>query len=224
MSNSKPVFGYHGLRGIAQPIRFQLAYLGVDYVDKQYPLTQEGAEEWAQEKEHHGLDFPNLPYWKDGEVNMTESRAILKFLARTEGGGKLIPTDARSLVNAEMVEGLLWDVWYGLIWRCYLDSEDMINALARCPPKLEVLNKFLGNKKWVLGDQISYVDFMLYEILHQYSLYDPKYLSPCGALLKLKANFEELPAIKKYMASPEYIAAPCFHPMYAKHKVVGLTC
>lgn len=45
---------------IAQPIRFQLAYLGVDYVDKQYPLTQEGAEEWAQEKEHHGLDFPNV--------------------------------------------------------------------------------------------------------------------------------------------------------------------
>lgn len=65
---------------------------------------------------------------------------------------------------------------------------------------------------------------MLYEILYQYNVYDSEYLGPYGALLKLKANFEGLPAIKKFMASPEYMAAPCYHPLYMRYKAVGLTC
>ncbi|XP_021952842.1 glutathione S-transferase [Folsomia candida] len=222
---SKPVFGYHDLRGIAHPIKFALAYLGVDYVDKRYPLTPEGLTEYGGEKGNLGLDFPNLPYWKDGTVKLTESRAVLKYIARKQGGGALMPKDEVTLANAEMVEGVLWDVWYYLIWRCKFDNDTFIDLLkARAPAKLDLVHTFLGNKKWILGDQISYVDFMLYEVLHGYSLYDPEFLKPYPGLLKLKANFEEIPQIKKFIASPEYIKGPCYHPTFMKHKVPGLTC
>lgn len=33
-----------------------------------------------------------------------------------------MPKDEVTLANAEMVEGVLWDVWYYLIWRCKFDN------------------------------------------------------------------------------------------------------
>lgn len=88
MSNSKPIFAYHDLRGvsnpslflkirelvikwpqfignsfspqIAYPIKLAMAYLDVDYADKRYPLTPAGLEAWGEEKPSLGLDFPNV--------------------------------------------------------------------------------------------------------------------------------------------------------------------
>jgi len=224
MSNSKPIFAYHDLRGIAYPVKLAMAYLGVDYTDKRYPLSPTGLEEWGGEKSNLGLDFPNLPYWKEGELHLTESRAILKHVARRYGNGVLMPSDPLLLANAEMVESVLWDVWFFLIWRCYHDNESFIEMLKRSQPKWELLNKFLGNKKWILGDKISYVDFMLYEVLTHYHIYDPEYLKPYPGLLGFMKNLEDIPAMKKYLASPAHIPGPCFHPMFMKHKVKGLTC
>ena len=36
---------------------------------------------WFSEKQSLGLDFPNLPYFIDGDVNLTETRAIMKYIA-----------------------------------------------------------------------------------------------------------------------------------------------
>ncbi len=36
MVETKPKLGYWKIRGLAQGIRYQLAYLGVDYEDKRY--------------------------------------------------------------------------------------------------------------------------------------------------------------------------------------------
>lgn len=67
--------------------------------------------------------------------------------------------------------------------------------------------------------QISYVDFILYEILYHFSAYDVNYLKPYSNLSALKGRFEELPQIQKFMTSKEYVKGPCFHPMYVKHKI-----
>jgi len=227
MSNSKPVFGYHDLRGIAYPIKLQLAYLGLDYVDKRYPLTPEGIAEWGSVKPNLGLDFPNLPYWKDEGtgVHLTESRAILKYIAR-EHGGDLMPKCNKWVAQAEIVESVLWDTWFFLIWRCFHDNEVFIKFLEeRAPSKFQQLEKYLEGNAWVLGKKISYVDFMLYEVLHGYKTYDAKWLAPYPNLIKFMADFEAVPNIKKFLESPENIKGPCFHPMFmSKFKVAGLTC
>ena len=81
---SKPRLGYWKIRGLAAGMRQQLAYCGVDYEMEEY--EQEGPpnfsrEPWLKHKFNLGLDFPNLPYFIDGEVAITESLAIHIYIA-----------------------------------------------------------------------------------------------------------------------------------------------
>ena len=39
-------------------------------------------EAWLIEKFRIGLDFPNLPYFIDGDVKVTESKSIMKYIAK----------------------------------------------------------------------------------------------------------------------------------------------
>jgi len=60
---------------------------------------------------------------------------------------------------------------------------------------------------------MMYVDFILYEILYHYTSFDANYLAPYEGLCAYKRRFEEIPTIKSYMASPDYIKGPCINPM-----------
>ena len=42
-------------------------------------------DEWAKDKFNLGLDFPNMPYYIDGDVKLTQSMAVLRYLARKHG-------------------------------------------------------------------------------------------------------------------------------------------
>jgi len=63
-----------------------------------------------------------LPYWIDGEVKLTESRAILKYIAREKGGNyALIPEDVESVRLADVVENVTGELMFSLLivycWR-----------------------------------------------------------------------------------------------------------
>ena len=76
VDTTKPQLGYWKIRGLAQGIRYQLAYLGVDYTDKKYsygPAPEFSREEWTSEKPTLGLPFTNLPYFIDGDAKVTET-------------------------------------------------------------------------------------------------------------------------------------------------------
>ena len=75
---------------MAQHIRFQLAYLGVKFNDKQYTGAKSGADhpaqEWLNEKFNLGLAFPNLPYFIETDgYTITESTAIPVYIADKYG-------------------------------------------------------------------------------------------------------------------------------------------
>src|SRR2546430_1074756 len=74
-----PVLGYWNIHGRAQPIRLLLAYTGVDYEDKRYA----DFGEWMTDKHTLGLNFPNLPYYLDGSVKLTQSSTIIRYIGRT---------------------------------------------------------------------------------------------------------------------------------------------
>ena len=37
---------------------------------------------WFDHKFSYGLDFPNLPYYMDGQTKLTQTHAIMRYIAR----------------------------------------------------------------------------------------------------------------------------------------------
>lgn len=70
-----PVLGYWDLRGLASPIRNLLHYKGVEFEDKLYqigPAPEFDRSDWFNVKPKLGLDFPNLPYYIDEDVKLSQ--------------------------------------------------------------------------------------------------------------------------------------------------------
>lgn len=67
--------GYWNIRGLADPIRYLLHHVGADFEDKRYevgPAPKFDESSWLNEKYKLGLDFPNLPYYIDGNLKLTQ--------------------------------------------------------------------------------------------------------------------------------------------------------
>ena len=86
--SSKPTLGYWNIRALAQPIRYLLVIAEVDFIDKRYPFGEGNTfaeiesigKYWRQDKENLGLDFPNLPYYIDGDVKVVYLIIIVSLL------------------------------------------------------------------------------------------------------------------------------------------------
>ena len=61
-----------------------LAYAGVDYQEVIYNFgAAEGSDDhWGTQKSKLGLAFPNLPWYIDDNVKLTQSNAILRYIGR----------------------------------------------------------------------------------------------------------------------------------------------
>ena len=106
----------------------------------------------------------------------------------------------------------------GLAWLCY-GARDEASFRAQLPmmkdrvvPVLKQLSASLGSQQWLLGDKISYVDFVLYDVLTNWLELEKDLLDGLPNLQQLRARFEALPAIKAYMASDRFIKWPMNGP------------
>ena len=81
-----PVLGYWRMRGVAQPIRFLLAHLEIEYEERLFELGDApdfSPSEWTEAAGTLELDFPKLPYYIDvkSEVRLTGAFAIMKYIS-----------------------------------------------------------------------------------------------------------------------------------------------
>ncbi len=79
--------GYWACRGFLQPIRLLLEHTGTAYEEDNPacgPPPQYSPDGWKQKKHQilEGFDFPNLPYYDDGERKITHHLAIVEYLGR----------------------------------------------------------------------------------------------------------------------------------------------
>ena len=75
------------------------------------------------------------------------------------------------------------------------------------------LDSFVGNNKFLTGNELSYVDFLGYEYLDWFrALIDDKIYDQASNIERFFKNFEALPNLKDYLASKEYRRAPIFSP------------
>lgn len=67
-----PLLGYWNVRGLASPIRNLLRYKEAEFEEKFYEFGEEERKEWLSDRTTLDLDFPNLPYYIDGDVKLTQ--------------------------------------------------------------------------------------------------------------------------------------------------------
>jgi len=78
----KVILGYWAIRGLGQVCRMLLEYTGIPYEERRYVATDTDKSDWENEKFKLGMAFPNLPYIFDGNVKVTQSHAVFRYIAR----------------------------------------------------------------------------------------------------------------------------------------------
>ena len=161
--STTPTVGYWDIKGLGEQIRQLLRYSGVQFNDKRYDTKQR--EVWREEKPTLGLDFPNLPYYIDSDVKLTQSVAIMRYLGKKHG---LIATDPITGAVQDMVEQQLIDIKNGFMKLVHSPDWEQKKAdyvKDTLTPQLDSFAKFLAKSgKWVTKD-LSYVDFIAYNLL-----------------------------------------------------------
>jgi glutathione S-transferase len=209
----KPQLAYWDCRGRAYPIRFALAYMGVDYDYLVYPQAKEedgGETTWASQKSKLGLESPNMPYWIDDSIKLSESKAILMYVIR-KYAPTLIPSDLCALARVEMMEGLLNDIitFFGIL--VYTDTKEMHGMFDYVVPgKIAKLSEMLGDNKFSTGDKICYLDFLLYSFIYMLKEYKKELIGSYANLLGYMSSFEAVPEIAAFVKSSDYVERPCF--------------
>ena len=80
--------------------------------------------------------------------------------------------------------------------------------LAGLPDLLKDFERILGERKWLTGDDLMYVDFRFAELLDHIELCYPGCYSNLPNVKKYKNNFEELPKIADYKKSDRFKSWP----------------
>ena len=113
MEGTKLTIGYWKIRGLISPVKYILEYLGKDYNAVDYEQgdgPEFSRESWLQDKPNLGLDFPNLPYLLDGDVKITESSAMLRYIANKYGDQSFSGKNAKDKAIVDMMYGVVSDI------------------------------------------------------------------------------------------------------------------
>lgn len=140
-------FGYWGVRGLGQVSRLLLAYTNTPF--KEVIYTGAEHQKWFEEdKKNIGFDFPNLPYLIDGDFKLTESAAIAKYIIKRSGHNELLGKTIEEEGVVNNIIGVLNDAFKEIRGVLYVDNWSELKAAAfdKIKPKLDLLNKFIGNK------------------------------------------------------------------------------
>lgn len=208
------ILGYYNTRGLAETIRTLLSHLEVEYEDRLYDpsLSIENPESWEYSKFNLGFDFPNLPYIIDNNFKLTQSKAILQYICRKyrpEYLGNSIQEQATVNMLGDLCHDLNLDVsapTFNPEWHSLKHS-----VLEKASQTLNLLNSFLENKQFLLGDCITWPDFYLYEILSKIEALQSSSLT-YNNLSSFMQRFKNLPHIfdfetrrsRKFFSSSSY--------------------
>ncbi|KFO22829.1 glutathione S-transferase Mu 1 [Fukomys damarensis] len=204
--------GYWDIRGLAHAIRLLLEYTDTSYEEKRYTMGDApdyDRSQWLNEKFKLGLDFPNLPYLIDGTHKLTQSNAILRYIARKHN---MCGETEEEKIRVDILENQAMDISNQLATICYSSDFEKLRPeyLEQLPGKMKLFSEFLGKQQWFVGDKITFVDFLAYDILDLHCVFDPKCLEAFPNLKDFIARFEGLKKISAYMKSSRFLPTPLY--------------
>ena len=214
---AKPVLGYWDIRGLAEPARMMMEYLDIPFDDKRYVCGDAPDYDrscWLDVKPTMGLDFPNLPYFIDGETKLTESGAIFRHIARMKPG--LLPSSPEEEDRCSMLEGVINDFRRDFVTVCYRPGYETNRAAFfddTFPRKVQNFNNYLKGKTWAAGSNLTFIDFPLAEILDHVRLMQPGCYDKYENVSEYLEKFFKLEKIAAYRQSGRFKKYPVNNKM-----------
>ena len=179
-------------------VRLTAAVLGMDLEEKKLDFTK---------GEHKNPEYlalnPNgaVPTLVDGDFVLTESRAIMQYLASKKPESGLLPRDEKA--RADVVRWQFWDASHfspqigtlafekmlkAMMGMGEPDQRKIDDALGNFRRFAAVLNKRLDGKKYVLGDALTIADLTLASSL----MYARQADAPLGEFPNIQAWFSRI--------------------------------
>eukprot|EP00914_Ancora_sagittata_P018709 GHVO01037072.1.p1 GENE.GHVO01037072.1~~GHVO01037072.1.p1 ORF type:complete len:239 (+),score=27.52 GHVO01037072.1:72-719(+) len=199
---------YWDIRGLGQPARLLLEYCGQEYENKMYtcgPAPTFDRSEWLNVKPNLGLDFPNLPYLIDGDIKISQSNAVFRYIGRRHN---LCGTTDKSRALCDVMADQVMDMrnaGVGQFYGAALSKEAYIEKLQGI---LKAFDTAMGDNPWLCGTELTFPDFHFYELLDQNKMYASDCLKKFPRLQAYTERFEALPKIKAYMESNRFMKSP----------------
>uniref|UniRef100_A0A8C0SN11 Glutathione S-transferase n=1 Tax=Canis lupus familiaris TaxID=9615 RepID=A0A8C0SN11_CANLF len=149
------IFGYWDIRGLAHAVRLLLEYTDSHYEEKKYTMGDApdyDRSQWLNEKFKLGLDFPNLPYLIDGAHKITQSNAILRYIARKHN---LCGETEEEKIRVDILENEVMDTRIYFARICYSPDFEKLKPeyVKAIPNKMKLYSQFLGKRPWFAGEK-----------------------------------------------------------------------
>jgi glutathione S-transferase len=109
------------------------------------------------------------------------------------------------LIKQDVLDGVMQDFRFAWSWLVYISAdfeEDKAKYLERVAGPLKELDEKLGKQQYLLGDYLSYNDFVFFEILEINSaLFGAELLKKYPNLEQYHGRIGNLKGVKEYMQS-----------------------
>ncbi|KAB1274735.1 Glutathione S-transferase Mu 4 [Camelus dromedarius] len=182
--------------------------------------------QWLSEKFKLGLDFPNvgagdagaLPYLIDGAHRLTQSNAILRYIAHKHN---MCGETEEEKIRVDILENQAMDTSNDLARVCYSSDFEKLKPvyLKEIPEKMKLFSEFLGKRTWfagdkvrgsaLRGDELSTMDFLAYDVLDLHRIFEPKCLDEFPNLKDFMSRFEQSVAVSSCTEKKRLSSFPC---------------
>jgi glutathione S-transferase len=175
-----------------------LAATDVDFVN----LAIDTPEDLAALRASGKLPFDQMPLLEIGDLNLSQSSAMIRFLARRGG---LYGNDDQDAMWCDMIAGVAADFAETAIQAPFKPSEavaiaDMESRFAKFGPRFEARIVAQGSG-FSASDTMTFADVVLSEALSSYLEWCPAILADTPHLEALYQKVVSTPSIEAYLAS-----------------------
>jgi len=195
---------YFPTRGRGQAIRYLFQDNGIDF--EEIHCHENWQTKWKLE-----MAFGQSPCLKDNKLNLVQSNAILRHLARKHG---LYGSSENEAAYIDMIIDGVEDIrgkYAAMIYRNYENGKEAY--IADLPGKLEPFEKLmikLGNSKngFCVGQKKSVADYCLFDILDVHLVLAPKCLDTFPQLQAFNQAVQARAGVAAYRQSDKHKNMP----------------